>query len=105
MSAAPSVLFDGLVLPDGERAIQRLAADGRALEFLKDQYRHCKPILALGAATGLLGKASIPNTLPSGQPVPGIVIGQSNGRGAADAFISALAQHRHFGRETDPPLV
>jgi catalase len=106
MSAAPSVLFDGIVLPDGEAAVQLLAADGRALEFLKDQYRHCKPILVLGAAAGLLAKAGIPTALPLGEPDPGIVVGETDDRGAsADSFISALAQHRHFDQETDPPLV
>jgi catalase len=106
MSAAPSVLFDGIVVPDGASAIERLAADGHALEFLKDQYRHCKPMLILGAATGLLAKAGIPITLPSGERDPGLVIGQLDDRGtAADSFMNALAQHRHFDRETDPPLV
>ncbi len=106
ISAAPSVLFDGIVLPDGERAVRLLAGDGRAIEFLKDQYRHCKPILVLGAATELLGKAGIPNNLPSGQPDPGVVLGQSDDAGStADRFINALAEHRHFDRETDPPLV
>jgi catalase len=106
MEAAPPVLFDANVLPDGEDAVQRLAADGRALEFLKDQFRHCKPIRALGAATGLLEKAGIPRTLPSGRPDPGLVLGQSDASGSAhEAFINALARHRHFDRETDPPLV
>ena len=43
-----------LVLPDGAEAINALRADGRTLEFIKDQYRHCKPILALGASDQLL---------------------------------------------------
>ena len=106
MEAAPSVLFDGVVLPDGREAVQRLAADGRALEFLKDQYRHCKPILALGAASELLEKAGIPSTLPSGTPDPGLVLGRPEKSDAArEAFMTALAEHRHFDRETDPPLV
>ena len=45
---SPSVLFDALVLPDGAEAVEALAKDGHTLEFLKDQYRHCKTILALG---------------------------------------------------------
>jgi catalase len=73
---------------------------------VKDQFRHCKPILVVGAASGLLEKAGIPKTLPSGQPDPGLVFGQSPDSGsAAERFIHALAQHRHFARETDPPLV
>ncbi len=106
VDASPSVVFDGLVLPDGAEAVQRLAADGRALEFLKDQYRHCKPILALGASSKLLDKAGIPKNVPSGKPDPGLVLGQPDDSASlAQAFISALGMHRHFDRETDPPLV
>ena len=54
LEAAPAVLYDALVLPDGDEAISALRADGRTLEFIKDQYRHCKPILALGAGEQLL---------------------------------------------------
>jgi catalase len=104
MAAAPSVLFDGLILPDGADAISRLTADGRALEFVKDQYRHCKPILVTGAASQLLHKAGIPLKLPNGQADPGLLLGQSLDV-SAEAFIDALAGHRHFARETDPPLV
>jgi catalase len=106
MEAAPSVLFDAIVLPDGMDAIQHLMSDGRTLEFLKDQYRHCKPILALGAASDLLDKAGIPSTLPSGKPDPGLVVGRpGKSEAAGDAFMTALARHRHFERETDPPVV
>src|SRR5580700_8771347 len=53
MEAAPSVVWDGLVVPGGDGAATELANSGHALEFLKDQYRHCKPILLLGAAQAL----------------------------------------------------
>ena len=106
VDAAPSVVFDAVVLPDGADAVAALAADGRMLEFLKDQYRHCKPILVLGAATGLIGKAGIPLTLPSGKPDTGLVVAASGEDGKTfDAFKGALAAHRHFARETDPPRV
>jgi catalase len=106
METTPSVLFDALVLPDGDAGVQRLAADARTFEFLKDQYRHCKPILALGAASELLEQASIPLTLPSGKSDPGLVRGRSHEiEPIAKAFMNALAKHRHFDRETDPPLV
>ena len=50
LETGPSVLWDAVVLPDGEDAIKELSQLGQAMEFVKDQYRHCKPILALGAA-------------------------------------------------------
>ena len=47
---------------------------GHALEFMKDQYRHCKTILALGAGATLLDKADIPGTLPGGRRIRGFCV-------------------------------
>jgi catalase len=106
VNAAPAVVFDAVILPDGADAVAALAADGRMLEFLKDQYRHCKPILVLGAASGLIEKAGIPLTLPSGKPDTGLVVAASGEAAKTfDAFTRAIAAHRHFARETDPPRV
>jgi catalase len=105
MEATPSVLYDAVVVPDGSDAVEGLAADGRSLEFLKDQYRHCKPILVLGAGSALLEKAGIPSRLPSGQVDPGLLVTSADDDGIGEAFLAALAAHRHFDRETDPPLI
>jgi catalase len=106
VTAAPAVVFDAVILPDGADAVAALAADGRMLEFVKDQYRHCKPILVLGAASGLIAKAGIPLTLPSGKPDTGLVVAASGEAAKTfDAFTRAIAAHRHFARETDPPRV
>jgi catalase len=103
---SPSVLFDALVLPDGIDAVERLAKDGHTLEFLKDQYRHCKSILVLGAAAKLLKKAGIFEVLPSGEPDPGLLVAEPSGYdSAANRFIAAIARHRHPERDTDPPLI
>ena len=97
---SPAVLFDALIMPDGTEAVAALLRDGHTLEFLKDQYRHCKTILALGASSRLLEKAGIAARLPSGEQDPGIVSAAS-----ADAFIAAMAKHRHPERDRDPPLI
>ena len=103
LEAMPAVLYDALVLPDGADANDALRADGRTLEFIKDQYRHCKPILALGASEELLATCGITSTLPDGNADPGIIT--SDDGEAAREFIEAIARHRHFERETDPPRV
>jgi len=103
---APAVLFDAVVVPGGSKATTRLAADGKAVEFVRDQYRHCKPMLILGDASGLLTLAGITPALASGKADPGLVLGKA-GKAAsmAGAFLTALAKHRHFERETEPPVV
>jgi len=102
----PGFLFDALVLPDGKAAVEALAKDGHTMEFIKDQYRHCKTILVLGASTALLDKAGVPNKLVSGEADPGLIFAvPGDASGAIDAFIKGIALHRHVSRETDPPRV
>jgi catalase len=105
LEAAPAVLFDALVLPD-VASLEETNAPGHTMEFIKDQYRHCKAILAIGAGSDLLEAAGIPPSLPSGTADPGILLARAD---AVDAmlprFIAAVARHRHFERQSDPPRV
>lgn len=106
MEAAPSVLFDALVIPDGSAAVEALVREGHAIEFLKDTYRHCKPILVLGRGADLLAKAQVPMTLPSGEPDPGLLhFAAAEIVQATAAFAAAIGKHRHFARYADPPLI
>jgi catalase len=97
---SPSVLFDALVLPDGEAASAVLRADGQAIEFVQNQFRHGKTILALGAGRTLLEKAGI----DGGKRDPGLLIDQP-GKVDLEGFIHAVARHRHPERDQDPPPV
>jgi catalase len=103
--AAPSVLYDALVLSGGPDAVRRLRDDGRTLEFLKDQYRHCKPVLAFGDGAALLEACGIAPVLSTGELDPGLIVATTDATDSAGAFIAAVATHRHYQRETDPPRV
>ncbi|MGZ9159506.1 MAG: catalase, partial [Nitrospira sp.] len=106
LEAAPSVLYDAVAIPGGQEAVDALAKVGLALEFIKDQYRHCKPMLALGKGNGLLEGAGVPLKLPSGEADPGLILpDEGEVDGGLGEFIKALEKHRHFERETDPPVV
>ncbi|MBG6219188.1 MULTISPECIES: catalase [unclassified Janthinobacterium] len=106
LETGPSVLFDAVVLADGQGAVQQLGDDANALDFLRLQYRHCKPMLAIGAGQGLLDKAGVPAALPDGTPDPAVIVVPSGEvLKATAAFKKALAAHRAFARETDPPRV
>jgi catalase len=91
----PSVLFDAMIVPDGEASANELASLGQAKEFIKDQYRHCKPILLLGAGGRLASEA-------------GIITDDGSDWAIASeprAFIAAIGRHRNWERATDPPIV
>ena len=96
------MVFDAVVVADGDAAVDALMKDARAVDFVKEQYRHCKPILALGSGERLLQEAGIHRTLPSGAPDSGVIVGaQGKAVKVSDAFIAAVAAHRHYERE-DP---
>ncbi len=94
LETMPSVLFDAVVIPDGEQGAEGLARLGQALEFIKDQYRHCKAILMLGAGRKLVEGA-------------GVLIADDDWALAEDIkdFIQAVGRHRNWDRASDPPQV
>ena len=100
----PGFLFDALVLPDGEGAVAGLAADAHVFEFIRDQFRHCKPILALGSGESSLRAAGLGPALGPDDMAPGLILDSSAASGV-QALIASLARHRYFERETDPPKV
>jgi len=102
----PAVLYDALAIPGGKQAAIEMARWGHAQEFIKDQYRHAKTIMALGDAAATLEGAGAFTKLPSGEDDPGLVVREDDEIGVAiDLFVTAIAAHRHFVRQTDPPMV
>ena len=98
------MLFDGVIVPGGSTAMATLADNALAKDFLRQQHRHAKTMLAIGDGVALFEAAGIPRSLPDGKPDPGIIA--PNRRSKADplaAFVKALARHRHYERESDPP--
>ena len=106
MEAVPAVLYDALVAPSGREAIETLGNLGQAAEFVKEQYRHCKPILVLGEGQDLVENAGVPLRLSNGDPDPGLLqFSDGQIKEALAQFVEAIAKHRHFAREMDPPPV
>ena len=100
---SPSVLFDAIVLPDGANAVQALGRDGHTMEFLKDAFRHCKTIWALGGSDTLLDQAGV---LEMTGKDPGLMwCDPAQVEAALPAFIAAIAAHRHTDRDSDPPKI
>jgi catalase len=91
-----SVLYDAVYVPGGAPLKQL----GDARVFVAEAYKHAKPIAATGKGVDLIA-ASLPEgaewqTLSS----LGVVTQTENllSEKSAEAFIAALAKHRHFGR-------
>lgn len=100
---APGFLFDALLIPDGSKAVKALLGNEQALDFVKDQFRHCKTILALGAGRQVL--ETFLEMAGSGEAMgggPGLLFADSaKAGGIASIFIESIAAHRHFYPERD----
>jgi catalase len=91
----PSVLFDAVVVPDGDRGADELAALGHVREFLREQFRHGKAILMLGAGERVVAQAGVPVDDPTDWAVAREI----------PAFTEAVGKHRNWDRAADPPRV
>jgi catalase len=103
-----SVLYDAVYVPGGETAVQTLANEPPAIEFLLDAFKHYKAIAASGEGTGLLDVAGItaarphPEAGPDADPLAGVITG--GGKKVSAGFVAAIAQHRHWTRGLKPPI-
>ncbi|MER8153692.1 catalase [Streptomyces sp. NPDC094472] len=101
-----SVLYDAVLLPGGPTGTPDLASDGAAMRFVRDAYRHGKPIGALGSGVGLLSSLD-----PEGLHIAsghghvctdhGVVTDTTTGTASEEftrAFTEAIAAHRHWDR-------
>jgi catalase len=101
IEAGPAVLYDALIVADGAGSAKLLMNDADALEFVRQQYRHCKPILAVGAGADLLARAGVSAELVDGADDASLWLAEAGAVGPAlEKFKQALAGHRNFQRET-----
>ena len=96
---SPGVLFDAMVLPSQEAAVQALAKNPMVADFIQNQYRHGKTILALDASRSLLEKQGVSEKLNNGSADPGVLIFDEIKQALAP-FIKAVGMHRHPARES-----
>jgi catalase len=70
-----------------------------------DQFRHCKAMLVAREADALLSASGV--DVPA-KPDAGFIQAKAADFGAeatVSTFIAAVARHKHYARETDPPRV
>jgi catalase len=101
-----SVLYDAVLLPGGPVGTPPAAADPDATRFVRDAYRHGKPIGALGSGVGILSSLEpeelrLSTEFHRVESDRGVVTETSPGPAGEeflDAFVAAIAAHRHWGR-------
>ncbi|HEY1839943.1 MAG TPA: catalase [Mycobacterium sp.] len=107
-TSVASVLYDAVVVPCGPESVETLGNDGYALHFVTEAYKHLKAVAASGAGIKLLRKAGVDQPLADGEKVV-TSAGVVSTTAAEDSipeqffedFVSALAKHRAWDRDTD----
>lgn len=102
----PSVVFDALIVPGGGLALRSPATKAAYGDFVRDIYKHAKPLLLFDDG-GVIGQAAQLAQLGEGaeQKDAGVVRADSGAAEAIGAFKAAIAKHRHFERSPDAALM
>lgn len=90
----PSVLFDAVVVPEGDQSLKTLMMDGHAKYHLAQAYKHLKAIALPGSSKKMLAAADIPEDRED----MGLVMRDSPEE-TAKALLEAMKMHRVWDRE------
>ncbi|MFC4158363.1 catalase HPII [Chitinimonas lacunae] len=99
-AAMPSVMFDAVFVPGGHSTcIGALRANGDAVHYLREAYKHCKPIAVAADGVGLLEEAALA-PVPHQPAEPGVLVAAPGDAidGLAHDFIAAIGKHRFWSR-------
>ncbi|WP_434675622.1 catalase HPII [Pseudomonas sp. D3-10] len=96
MEGLPSIAFDAVFVPGGVESIKALSADGVALHYLLEAYKHLKAIALHGEARQLLVLLKL-------EADAGLIPDADASK--FQAFFDAIAQHRVWVREAKAKAV
>jgi catalase len=109
LNTMASVLYDAVVVPCGPDSVQALSADGYAVHFVAEAFKHAKAVGAFGAGIDLLHKACVIGVrlADDGGTVvvdQGVVTSSAAEDSLSpeffEAFAGELAKHRAWERDT-----
>jgi catalase len=99
---AGSIMFDAVYVPGGKASVDALKEEGDAIHFLNEAFKHCKPIAATGEGVDLLEAADLEGVTLGTTGVTSehgvVTAGGGDLDAAAEQFLEAIAQHRHWTR-------
>ncbi|GAA4615589.1 catalase [Actinoallomurus liliacearum] len=102
-----SVLYDAVIVPGGKESVTALEADGSAVQFVAEAFKHGKAIGAIGDGIRLLSSARLNGVNNHGEALTadqGVVMQSASGVTGefVEQFVMAVAAHRHHNRDLAP---
>ena len=112
ISTMASVVYDAVIVPGGSESARALSADGYAVHFVAEAYKHAKPVAASDEGLAVLQRAGINDVRQAGASGGdgvvadrGVVTAAATGGALPEGFLAefanALAGHRVWDRDTD----
>ncbi len=112
MNTVASVLYDAVAVGGGDAAADVLVADGVAVHFVAEAYKHAKPLIVLGVGDRLVEAARLPvyeisdrtgdvSSKPMAAALDGVVFLAPDATSDAAFFTEvteAIIAHRHYDR-------
>lgn len=102
-----SVLWDAIYVPGGQASVDALRARGDVAPFLKEAFRHSKPIGGSAEGADFVESALLEDigaAAPKGQPLPGVVLARAGQVASFPAdFVKAVGQYRFWERSALVP--
>ena len=89
----PSVLVDSVIVPDGEKSVRTLMANGDARYYLRQAFKHLKVIGLSGHAEAMLEAAGLDAFADRG------LVAAKDDKTLMSAFVKAMSGHRIWERE------
>jgi catalase len=104
-----SIMYDAVLIPGGRQSVDQMKKMGKTLHFIREAFKHCKPIAATGEGVELLEACQLPELMvfEQAQTDKGVVSSVKGGDAdeVATQFIEAIKKHRHWEREKNKDLI
>jgi catalase len=95
----PSVAYDAVFVPGGAASVETLQADGDAVHFVAEAFKHAKAIAATDDGESLLREAGVrTDDSGIGDATSGVIVASGDAGTIADSFIEAIGRHRAWSR-------
>jgi len=104
-----SLMYDAVFIPGGRQSVDKMKMMGDVIYFIREAYKHCKTIAAIGEGAELLAACSLPELVISEKVTAdkGVIASTESGNKekVVEQFLAAMLKHRHWEREAVKDMI